>query len=825
MPLEGIGVSNIGFMLSFEDNASDSLKAASMNYDRMERSMRRAMSTSTKTAMFDRGTNRMTKDLRKLSAAGFEAVGSMGMIKGVGSKQMGNVNINMRTSIPRMAEGGIALKESIVRVAERGAEAIIPLNRLGEKIKGGVGRTVDFFSDKSVKLMDTMFGAFRRVKREWQQTFGNRAPRNWNQISQSSGQVAQNVNNMTSDVRDISVMTALTGINDAFEQMKGIGNAEDAVASFRESTEKLMEVRGLSRKQMLEERKLLRDMYKGVNADINQLTDQYVDLTEKGFKLGKSTAELAKGLGMIRELTGVELTEAAENLSFGLGLTNDQIVDLYTSMRQVTKDNRFETTFANVTEVLNGVLPQLTQLNKTLTSTEKVNVTKSMSALIAGLQSAGVEGGTVSSVVDMITSSITDPELMKGLSKMGIAPLKALREGRPEEVIATLGRISESMKAGSFFSGKMAEKYSEKFGVASDVIFQLSGKTQEATKNISDFYSMSLNAGKSVAQLSGERENQRTLWGNMVTGIKNFAATSGLISGLTDTLEGMGPALQAGYAGFMLLKQAGLALGLIKPPIVAVTAAQNAQAVSTTALSVTQKIAAASTSLLAGATAALNFLFVTTPIGWVVLAVGALVAALVLAYKKSETFRNIVNGLWLSVKEFGMAIYEFVLPHLGMIKEYLFMLINPFGLLIKGFEILRNLTADTPVGGFFDWIYQGISKLRAPFDWLWEKMSGIFKIFEKKGAEGSKNKTTPMVERTTPVVTDKTAAGKPIVNVKTEAGKEMKVTLDQSDVVGALNKMITILTDIRDRETPRGKSRTTYRGEISPDKLALNGTI
>lgn len=825
MPTQpGVNVSNVGFMLSFEDNASESLRSATTNYDRMERSMRKAMSTSTKTAMFDRGTYRMTKDLRKLSSAGFEAAGSMGMIKGVGTKQMGNVNINMRTNVPRMAEGGIALRESIVRVAERGAEAIIPLNRLGEKIKGGVGRTIDFFSDTSVKLMDKMFGAFRRVKREWQNTFGNRAPRNWNQISNSSQQVAQNVNNMTSDVRDLTVMSALTGINDAFEQMKGIGDAEDAVASFRESTEKLMQVRGLSRKQMIEERKMLRDMYKGVNADINLLTDQYVDLTEKGFKLGKQTAGLAKGLGMIRELTGVELTESAEQLVFGLGMTNDQMLELYTSMRQVTKDNRFETTFANVTEVLNGVLPQMGQLKNVLTDVEKVNVTKSMSALIGGLQSAGVEAGTVSSVTDMIMSSLTDPELRKGLMKMGIDPLAALRKGKPEEIISIIGRISDGMKAGSFFSGKMAEKYSEKFGIASDVMFQLSGKTKDATKNITDFYSMSLNAGNSVKALSDERENQRTLWGNMVTGIRNFASTSPLISGLTDTLEGMGPALQAGYAGFMLIKQAGLAVGLIKPPIVAVTAAQNAQAASTTALSITQKLAAASTTLLAGATAALNFLFVSTPIGWVVLAVGALVAALVLAYKKSETFRNMINGLWESVKNLGMAIYEFFLPHLGMIKEYALMLINPFGLIIKGFEMLRNLTADTPVGGFFDWIYQGISKLNAPFNWLFDKMSSIFKMF-KKGEE-EKSKTTPLATRTTPISsTEKTAAGKPIVNVKTEAGKEMKVTLDQSDVVRALDKIAMLLTDIRDRETTRGKSKVTYRGDISPDKLALNGTI
>ena len=47
---------------------------------------------------------------------------------------------------------------------------------------------------------------------------------------------------------------------------------------------------------------------------------------------------------------------------------------------------------------------------------------------------------------------------------------------------------------------------------------------------------------------------------------------------------------------------------------------------------------------------ALNVVMTANPIGLLILAIVGLVAALVIAYKRSETFRNIVNAVWASVK-------------------------------------------------------------------------------------------------------------------------------------------------------------------------------
>ncbi len=55
--------------------------------------------------------------------------------------------------------------------------------------------------------------------------------------------------------------------------------------------------------------------------------------------------------------------------------------------------------------------------------------------------------------------------------------------------------------------------------------------------------------------------------------------------------------------------------------------------------------------------AALNIVLAANPIGLVIIAIAALVTGLVIAYKKSETFRNIVNGAFGAVVKAGQAMW------------------------------------------------------------------------------------------------------------------------------------------------------------------------
>ena len=70
------------------------------------------------------------------------------------------------------------------------------------------------------------------------------------------------------------------------------------------------------------------------------------------------------------------------------------------------------------------------------------------------------------------------------------------------------------------------------------------------------------------------------------------------------------------------------------------------------------KLSQVATALWSKAQAALNAVLNANPIGLVITAIVALVAGFVLAYNKSETFRNFVNGLWESLKKLWGSIKE-----------------------------------------------------------------------------------------------------------------------------------------------------------------------
>ena len=83
-------------------------------------------------------------------------------------------------------------------------------------------------------------------------------------------------------------------------------------------------------------------------------------------------------------------------------------------------------------------------------------------------------------------------------------------------------------------------------------------------------------------------------------------------------------------------------------------------------------------ALFAGGAATLGeaMLLIMGPIGWIILGIGLLVGAFVLAYQKSETFRNKVN-------EVGQAIMDFLEPVISFVKDKFIELGNQFMGLIQ----------------------------------------------------------------------------------------------------------------------------------------------
>lgn len=71
-----------------------------------------------------------------------------------------------------------------------------------------------------------------------------------------------------------------------------------------------------------------------------------------------------------------------------------------------------------------------------------------------------------------------------------------------------------------------------------------------------------------------------------------------------------------------------------------------------------QKAQAAWTAIVTGAQWLLNAALTANPIGIVVVAIGALVAAFVTAWRSSEKFRGVIKGLWAAIKQIGINIKD-----------------------------------------------------------------------------------------------------------------------------------------------------------------------
>lgn len=136
---------------------------------------------------------------------------------------------------------------------------------------------------------------------------------------------------------------------------------------------------------------------------------------------------------------------------------------------------------------------------------------------------------------------------------------------------------------------------------------------------------------------------------------------AGALSGLGDLVGGkFGAAMVVGGTAMQGFADAGDLVNVVTESAIfrkikdtAVTAAQT---VATLAQSVAQKAVAAATWVWTAAQTALNAVLAGNPIALVVIALVALVAALVIAYQKSETFRNIVNGAFGAIKDFVMPV-------------------------------------------------------------------------------------------------------------------------------------------------------------------------
>jgi hypothetical protein len=102
------------------------------------------------------------------------------------------------------------------------------------------------------------------------------------------------------------------------------------------------------------------------------------------------------------------------------------------------------------------------------------------------------------------------------------------------------------------------------------------------------------------------------------------------------------------------------------------------------ALTAAQKVSAAWTAITTSSVWAFTAALLANPITWVVVGIMALVAGLVLAWKKFEGFRAVIKTTWEVIKGFGTILKEFVLDRIKGIISGIGSIGKAIGLLFKG---------------------------------------------------------------------------------------------------------------------------------------------
>ncbi len=98
--------------------------------------------------------------------------------------------------------------------------------------------------------------------------------------------------------------------------------------------------------------------------------------------------------------------------------------------------------------------------------------------------------------------------------------------------------------------------------------------------------------------------------------------------------------------------------------------------VATVGLTAAQKIAAVATAGLTYAVKALKFAFVSSPIGWIVLGIGFLIAAIVVCIKKWDQISASLAVAWGWVKNVGKSVWGLVSAFGGLVSSGVLTLVN-----------------------------------------------------------------------------------------------------------------------------------------------------
>jgi phage-related protein len=185
----------------------------------------------------------------------------------------------------------------------------------------------------------------------------------------------------------------------------------------------------------------------------------------------------------------------------------------------------------------------------------------------------------------------------------------------------------------------------DKVGVASK---QMSDKVDSSSKAMTDSGDRFDTLTESADGAEGKFMGFHDVLDGVKGGLETLADPS---ASLTDKLIGLGQAgadIAGGLASFLIPALQGM-----WGRLTATTAAQWALTTAQTAWNAVTEASAVAMKLL-------NAAFISSPIGWVVLLIGGLVAAFIILWNKSAAFRDFFIGVWDGIKSVVGGVVDWI---------------------------------------------------------------------------------------------------------------------------------------------------------------------
>jgi len=200
---------------------------------------------------------------------------------------------------------------------------------------------------------------------------------------------------------------------------------------------------------------------------------------------------------------------------------------------------------------------------------------------------------------------------------------------------------------------------------------------------------------------------------------EKFDSVGGASAKLAGGLGDLGGGLTAlgEKTGNTGLVEMGEQMESLSPIIMGVTGAMDLLGMATKAIS-------GVTKAFTIVQAALNFVMALNPFFLVVIAIVALIAVFIIAYKKSETFRKIVDAAFQGIKKAAVTVFNFVKDFLTGIWNFL------KGLFEKGVAFIKNVWAG--IGLIFTKTKEVFDKVLGFFSGLWSKIWGFISVIPGK---------------------------------------------------------------------------------------------